>query len=116
MATASGRSPFWRGRYFIIAGHYASGRRSRLYDWAGHGQPRQVSIDLDGFNAEGFFTPESSGCYVISEMTEVPDKAVRAGHVEDYIYAGPKYFTPEGGLLFRGDFFAMGPELGFELV
>ena len=49
---------WWQGRYLIIAGHYASGRRSRLYDWTGHGQPRLISIELDNLNAEGFFTPE----------------------------------------------------------
>ena len=49
---------WWQGRYLIMAGHYASGRRSRLYEWKGHGQPRLVSIDLEDLNAEGFFTPE----------------------------------------------------------
>jgi hypothetical protein len=37
---------WWRGRYFIIAGHYGSGGRSRVYEWSGQGPPALVSIDL----------------------------------------------------------------------
>ena len=49
---------WWRGRYLIVAGPYASGGRSRLYAWDGAGAPRLLPIDLGGFNPEGFFTPE----------------------------------------------------------
>lgn len=50
---------WWRGRYLIVGGPYASGGTSRLYEWDGKGQPKLLPIDLGGFNPEGFFTPES---------------------------------------------------------
>jgi hypothetical protein len=57
-----------------------------------------------------------SGCYVVSETLSVPDRTARSSHVEDYCYAMPRYFTPDGGAIARTDFFALGPELGFELI
>ncbi|MBZ0238829.1 MAG: DUF3616 domain-containing protein, partial [Deltaproteobacteria bacterium] len=50
---------WWRGRYLIVAGHYADGGPSVLYTWDGRGSAREVtSIDLSAYNPEGFFTPE----------------------------------------------------------
>lgn len=49
---------WWQGRYLIVAGSATSGGRSRLFEWSGEGAPVPLSIDLAGFNAEGFFTPE----------------------------------------------------------
>jgi hypothetical protein len=48
----------WRGRYLIAAGSYASAGASRLYAWDGESAPAPLPIDLNGFNAEAFFTPE----------------------------------------------------------
>jgi hypothetical protein len=51
---------FWRGRYLIVAGHYAGGAPSRLYAWNGRdGLTVLGSVGLDQFNPEGFFTPET---------------------------------------------------------
>jgi hypothetical protein len=48
-----------RGRYLVLAGHFAEGVSSRLYTWDGRGAAQLVSsVDLTGFNPEGFFTPE----------------------------------------------------------
>jgi hypothetical protein len=50
---------WWRGRYLIAAGHYASGGASKLFAWDGRGAPQVVAAaDFSGFNPEGFFTPE----------------------------------------------------------
>jgi hypothetical protein len=47
----------WRGRYLIVAGHYARGSASRLFTWDGAGAPRAVDgVDLAGMNAEAFFS------------------------------------------------------------
>ena len=64
---------WWRGRYLIIAGPYASGGTSRIYDWTGAGEPKLLSIDLEGFNPEGFFTPENR-----SEILLLSDDGGRA--------------------------------------
>jgi hypothetical protein len=48
---------WWRGDYLLIAGHHASGGRSALYRWDGRG-PAHALLDLDGYNPEGFHTPE----------------------------------------------------------
>lgn len=49
----------YRGRYWIVAGPYDQGATSRLFAW--DGGPKAQALDqvtLDGFNPEGFFTPE----------------------------------------------------------
>jgi hypothetical protein len=51
---------FWRGRYLIVAGHYADALPSRLYRWDGQGTPEWVDrMEFKRLNPEGFFTPES---------------------------------------------------------
>lgn len=50
---------WWRGRYLLVGGHYAAGRRSALFTWDGIGRPAPVpSVDLGDYNPEAFFTPE----------------------------------------------------------
>lgn len=51
---------FWRGRYLIVAGHYAGGTPSRLYAWNGRdGLTLLGSVGVAQLNPEGFFTPET---------------------------------------------------------
>lgn len=50
---------WWRDRYVIVAGPYASGSGSRLFTWDGRGEPVPVPIDLGSYNPEGTFTPEA---------------------------------------------------------
>lgn len=54
-----------------------------------------------------------SVCYVVSQLVGVPDWAGRAGHVEDYTYAMPVYFGPDGTKLARSKFLGKASELGF---
>ncbi|HUQ01832.1 MAG TPA: DUF3616 domain-containing protein [Kofleriaceae bacterium] len=49
---------WWRGTYLIVAGDFASGGTSNLYQWDGEGAPRRIDVDLGGLNPEGFFSPE----------------------------------------------------------
>ena len=49
---------WWRDRYLIVAGSFASGQPSRLYAWDGAGAPTALPIDLAAYNPEGTFTPE----------------------------------------------------------
>jgi hypothetical protein len=58
-----------------------------------------------------------SRCYVVAHMVAVADVAIRSGHIQDYVDSYPVYFQP-GDLrhLTRGEFFEMGPDLGFEHV
>jgi hypothetical protein len=49
---------WWRGSYLIVAGDFASGGVSTLYEWDGRGAPVRVDVDLAGLNPEGFFSPE----------------------------------------------------------
>ena len=58
----------------------------------------------------------SSACYVVSEVMAVPDVAVRANCIEDYSNSMPKYCDPDGNWMSRGDFFALGPKLGFGIA
>lgn len=51
---------FWRGHYLIIAGHHDGGVPSQLWTWDGQDELQRVELELpDGFNPEGFFTPEA---------------------------------------------------------
>jgi len=51
---------WWRGRYLIVAGHYADAMPSRLYGWDGQGTPEWLEgLEFQRLNPEGFFTPES---------------------------------------------------------
>lgn len=50
---------WWRGAFYLIGGERGSGGTSTLYRWDGRGAAAPVaSIDLRGYNPEGFFTPE----------------------------------------------------------
>lgn len=49
---------WWRGQYLIAAGSFSDGGASRLYTWDGNNKPEAIPVDLAGFNAEAFFTPE----------------------------------------------------------
>lgn len=50
----------WHGRYLIVAGPYDTGQASRLYEWDGGTSATPFSAaHLEGFNPEGFFTPEN---------------------------------------------------------
>ena len=47
----------WRGRYLIVAGHYAHGSVSQLFTWDGKSEPKRVGgVDLRDMNAEAFFS------------------------------------------------------------
>jgi hypothetical protein len=49
----------WRGTYLIAAGPPADGGAPRLYTWSGVPDARPTLVaEFDGFNPEGFFTPE----------------------------------------------------------
>jgi hypothetical protein len=48
----------YRGRYLIVAGHFDQGAASRLFVWDGAHAVEALNLDLQGFNPEGFFTPE----------------------------------------------------------
>jgi hypothetical protein len=48
----------WRGRYLIVAGHYATSDGSRLYAWNGRDRPERLPFEFRQFNPEGFFTPD----------------------------------------------------------
>ncbi|HET9960336.1 MAG TPA: hypothetical protein VFQ61_37855 [Polyangiaceae bacterium] len=57
---------YWRGQYLILAGHHAGGKTSKLYTWDGDHQPREErELGVDGFNPEGFFTPEDRDTFMI---------------------------------------------------
>lgn len=58
-----------------------------------------------------------SRCYVVGHLLAVTDVAMRSGHIQDYVNSTPIYFKP-GNLrpMYKGDFFEMGPELGFQHV
>lgn len=49
---------YWRGRYLIVAGDYAAGAVSRLHVWDGQGDATPLAVPFEGFNPEGFFSPE----------------------------------------------------------
>jgi hypothetical protein len=59
----------WRGRYLIIAGPAGNGGPFALYQWPGHGAPMRIEDRLlDGFGAEGFFSPPGrDGVMVLSD-------------------------------------------------
>jgi hypothetical protein len=64
---------WWRGRYLIVGGHYAGGRRSALFTWDGTGRPEVAAVDLGDYNPEAFFTPEDRAqILVISDDGERP--------------------------------------------
>jgi len=49
----------YRDRYLIVAGPFDQGEASRLFVWDGGNQAQALDqIALQGFNPEGFFTPE----------------------------------------------------------
>jgi hypothetical protein len=48
----------WRGRYLIVAGHFASGGVSRLYGWDGRSAPVRL-LEFPGFNPEGAFSRDT---------------------------------------------------------
>lgn len=56
---------WWRGRYLIVAGAFASGGASRLYTWDGAGAAAALPIDLAGYNPEGTFTPEGRSALML---------------------------------------------------
>jgi hypothetical protein len=58
-----------------------------------------------------------SRCYVVAHLGGVKDQALRTDHIQDYVDGLPIYFRP-GNIdpMYRGDFFEMGPDLGFEHV
>lgn len=50
----------WRGRYLIVAGHYAGGAASQLFAWNGTDAPERLpDVEFRQLNPEGFFTPET---------------------------------------------------------
>ena len=49
----------YRDRYLVVAGPFDQGATSRLFIWDGGTKAEPLEgISLDGFNPEGFFTPE----------------------------------------------------------
>jgi hypothetical protein len=48
----------YRGRYLMVAGDFDQGAPSRLFMWDGTDKAEALNVDLQGFNPEGFFTPE----------------------------------------------------------
>jgi hypothetical protein len=49
----------WRKRYLIAGGSSGDGGTPRLFTWDGTSAPRPFpSLDLTGFNPEGFFSPD----------------------------------------------------------
>jgi hypothetical protein len=59
----------WHGSYLVIAGAIGDGGASRLYKWDGARQLQHIAgAHFDGFNPEGFFTPEErSDIMVLSD-------------------------------------------------
>jgi hypothetical protein len=59
----------WRGRYLIIAGPAGNGGPFALYQWPGHGDPLRIEDrSLEGFGAEGFFSPPGrDGVMILSD-------------------------------------------------
>lgn len=56
----------WRGRYLIAAGPVADGATPRLYTWSGRAGDAPVLVTaVEGFNPEGFFTPETRDAVMI---------------------------------------------------
>ena len=57
-----------------------------------------------------------SGCYVVANSFDTPDRSPPWNCVEDthYLNAVPKYFKPDGGTLGRESFLALGSELRFK--
>ena len=49
---------WWRGRYFIVAGHYDEGGGARIYGWDGGDRLERIPVELGSLNPEGFFSPE----------------------------------------------------------
>jgi hypothetical protein len=76
---------WWRKRYLIIAGAHGDGGTSQLYSWDGRGTPSRVpGLDLQGFNAEAFFTPEDRDEIVVfSDDGSVPIDGMRCKDLED---------------------------------
>jgi hypothetical protein len=75
----------WHGRYLIIAGEHGEGGTSHLYSWTGRGRATPVpGVDLQGFNAEAFFTPEEGDEIVVfSDDGGVTIDGTRCKDLED---------------------------------
>jgi hypothetical protein len=75
----------WRGLYLIAAGRPGDGGLSQLYTWDGKAVPEPVrSVDFQGFNPEGFFTPETpERIFVLSDDGTVPIDGVPCKELKD---------------------------------
>lgn len=59
---------------------------------------------------------DASGCYVVAQEKSIPIIAAPANHVYDAASQTPLYFKSQSReKVWRGDFFALDRELGFEL-
>jgi hypothetical protein len=76
---------WWHNRYLIMAGASGEGGTPHLYTWTGQGPAVRVpGVDLQGFNAEAFFTPEDRRDIVVfSDDGSVPIDGVRCKDLED---------------------------------
>ncbi len=63
----------WRGAYLIAAGAREAGPSDALFEWPGPGaEPRELGLNLAGFNPEGFFSsPARAELMLLSDDGEL---------------------------------------------
>lgn len=81
----------WHGSYLIVAGAIGDGDGSRLYKWDGAKHLQHVATaQFDGFNPEGFFTPEDRNDIMV--LSDDGARTVSGERCKDLKEPGEKRF------------------------